>query len=182
MTTFKPEEFNLLKKYANQAKNVLEFGVGESTELFNGSESVSNIVSVESDRQWLMKMVLKDLQKVDFAYVEVGAIPNEFGTPHADYKKVWSYYSDQALRVSNIDTVFVDGRFRVACMLKSFISCNDDCVFLIHDYTRRDHYFVVENFFEIVESAGSLVVFKKRSDYDKDLLAQCIKDFENDWR
>jgi len=181
MTTFKPEELVLLKKYANKAVNVLEFGVGESTELFNASDSVQSIVSVESDRNWLAAMVLKDLSKVDFTYVEMGTRPNTWGQPTEEFKKVWSYYSDQALKHPNVDTVFVDGRFRVACMLKAAITCGDDCVFIIHDYNWRPYYFILEDFLEKIEEAENLAIFKKK-ECDHSALEQTIRTFETDWR
>eukprot|EP01071_Lankesteria_metandrocarpae_P003014 Lankesteria_metandrocarpae@DN2708_c0_g1_i1.p1 len=50
--------------------------------------------------------------------------------------------------LKTFDVVHVDGRFRVACALNAWKYMDDESVLLIHDYTNRPHYHVIEQVFE----------------------------------
>ncbi|WP_232473249.1 hypothetical protein [Brachyspira sp. SAP_772] len=61
--------------------------------------------------------------------------------------------------MNNIDTILVDGRFRVACVLNSIFYCRN-AVIIIHDFFNREYYNVLLNYLDIVEKADTLGVFK----------------------
>ena len=75
------------------------------------------------------------------------------------------------------DLILVDGRFRVACTLQSILNCqnNKNLKILIHDYSFRDEYQIVEKYLNRDESINSLYVFSIKEQIDKDDL---VKDYE----
>ena len=61
------------------------------------------------------------------------------------------------------DIILIDGRFRVACALDIFSKIKKETIVLIHDYTIRDSYHIIENYYKIIEVWDTLAAFIKKS-------------------
>ena len=68
---------------------------------------------------------------------------------------------------NSIDLVFIDGRFRVACVLQTIMNCSKHTKILIHDYTQRQFYHLIEEFLEVVEIVDTLAIFQIKDNIDK---------------
>ena len=68
-------------------------------------------------------------------------------------------------------------RFRVACALQTILQCfnNKDLKILIHDYSLREGYKIVEKYLEITETAKTLFVFKIKNNIN---LKEVTQDYE----
>ncbi len=182
-------EKSLLKKYLSLSKYYLEFGSGGSTFLAVLCSN-TKVYSVESDDNWIKYLsswkVIKDSihnKRLKFFYANIGAV-KEWGIPiNNDLKDVFYKYSSDVFKNENVcfDTVFVDGRFRVACVLKSILECSEDVSILIHDYSMREEYHIIERYLDKVEDADSLFVFRKKSNIDYDELKLCYEKYKDDW-
>lgn len=65
---------------------------------------------------------------------------------------------------SQIDTVFIDGRYRVACALNALKALPNIKKIIIHDYMDRPHYHVLETLLTRQTSAGTLAIFSHKKD------------------
>ncbi len=179
-------EQELLKRYLYTAKNYLEFGSGGSTFLSVNFPNL-NIYSVESDQNWIKYLsswkIIKnaiDEKRLYFIHIDIGTT-GEWGFPVdlSQKNKFYRYSSDVfEQNAVKFDTVFVDGRFRVACVLKTIMQCSDDVVILIHDYPDRDYYHVIENYLDIVDKIDNLYVFKKKLNIDYNEIESCYEEYK----
>lgn len=172
MNPFMPKaETDLLYKYLNKAKYYFEFGSGGSTYQASLKENIKKIYTVENDSIWLKKLKSKVTNpNVNFIFVEMniknksGGTPKQAGQPQHDK---WIEYSHAFKNLKpdeckQIDTILVDGRFRVACALNCFEKMNDNAVILFDDFQNRKFYHEVLQYFDVVEKAGRMVVLKKK--------------------
>lgn len=172
------KEKDLLKKVIITSKNYLEFGTGGST-IFTLENSSADIVSVDTHQLWLdhmkkYRIISKNLGKrLELIKVDIGPTKN-WGFPINTENRCSFPDFSSAVFLNNstsFDTVLIDGRFRVACTLKSILHLQsvNGLRILIHDYSFRSAYHIVEEFLHVVESADSLFVFgiKKNVDLDK---------------
>ena len=129
--------------------------------------------SVESDSQWhnkLKTILNNNNNKVCFIYNEMDTQPNNLGYPGPKSTEIQcKTYSELILLLNenerkNIDLVLIDGRFRVACCLKSFQAINNECLIAFDDFLDRPHYHIVLNYFDIVEKTqdNRMVILKKK--------------------
>lgn len=180
-------EKNLLKKYISASRNYLEFGLGGST-IYSLLNSNAKIISIDTNVPWIdfmkafkvISINLKDRLKIE--YINIGPTKN-WGFPidesqaelFPDFSsKPFTFYD-----ANEFDTILVDGRFRVACVLSSIIHRTQnkhELRILIHDYSFREEYKIVEKYLNIVESAKSLFVFRIKDTYDE---AQLLKDYNH---
>lgn len=179
------EEPGLYKKYLEKSKSYFEFGSGGSTCLAVRL-GVPSIVSVESDINWINKLLsiptVKSYSGLRFIYMDIDADPNNWGYPKTTNKLVnWHHYS-RAIAPYRPDLVFVDGRFRVACCLQAWFVMSEDAFLMIHDYSDRAHYHIIENFFELVDSLNTLYVFKKKSHVDASIVYATLAKYIHDTR
>jgi hypothetical protein len=177
------DEINLFTAYLKESKSYFEFGSGGSTCLAV-QLGIPSIVSVESDINWINKLrtfqVVKD--KVQFHYIDIDANPDNWGYPKTLNKiSNWHYYSG-VITPYNPDLIFVDGRFRVACCLRSWLIMSEDSFLMIHDYKDRTQYHIIEQFFELVESLNTLYVFRKKADVDIRLVYSTLDKYIHDTR
>ena len=171
------KERALLIKYLKKSKKYLEFGAGGSTFLAL-LKSNTKIYSVESDINWLnylrewriIKFFEKD-QRLNFNFVNIGKT-KEFGFPADEkHKDLFPNYSKSVYEINditNFDTIFIDGRFRVACTLAAILNTKQDTKIILHDYTKRENYHIIEHFLDKIESADTMVVFKKKDNINID--------------
>ena len=129
-------ERELFVKSISESKEYLEFGSGGSTFIVLKTTK-ANVISIESDINWINHMrdnktIFEEEQfcRLKFVHIDIGEI-SSIGMPK-DKSKMESYpkYSEEIFKrldknkVDKIDTVLIDGRFRVACTLNTIINCN----------------------------------------------------------
>lgn len=165
-------DLKLFYKYMDQATNYFEYGSGGSTFQACKRNNIKSIYSVESDLTWVneIKILTKDNDKIKFMYNEMDTQPKTWGRPGKNSTdKQMKSYSDQLLTFTHdeqqsIDLVFIDGRFRVACCLKSFNVTSKDCLFIFDDFLNRPYYHVILDYFEIIDKTidDRMVVLRKK--------------------
>ena len=160
---FHGNDKKLFEKYINNAKFYFEYGAGSSTYHASLKLNLKKIIVVESDKEWYNKVnnMIVNKDKFIFNYIEMNSVPNTLGKPGPNSKKEdWIKYSDVIRKISKdisskIDLVLIDGRFRVACCLKSFNIINDNCIILFNDFLNRDKYHVVLDFYNVIDKTTS---------------------------
>ena len=171
------DEKKLLIKYLKKSKKYLEFGAGGSTFLAL-LKSNTKIYSVESDinwlnylREWRIIKFFEKNQRLNFNFVNIGKT-KEFGFPADEkHKDLFPNYSKSVYEINDItdfDTIFIDGRFRVACTLAAILNTKQDTKIILHDYAKRENYHIIEHFLDKIESADTMVVFKKKDNINID--------------
>jgi predicted O-methyltransferase YrrM len=148
-----------LKNYFNliaRDKNVLEFGAGGSTIFF--AEICNHVTSVESDRYFIDKLESQLLNKnfsnkVEFYRANIGPV-SAYGQPLGLTRKIFEkkfklysggvFLSREEKTSKRFDIVFIDGRFRVACVMSSLLSLHYNFLLVIDDYFDRTEYQIVE--------------------------------------
>jgi predicted O-methyltransferase YrrM len=97
--------------------------------------------------------------------------PNTWGHPGKNATDIQKKnYSNQITKLSkeeqeNIDLVFIDGRFRVACCLKCYDIIKDNCLIAFDDFlSRPKHYYIVLKYFDMIEKTkdNRMVILKKK--------------------
>lgn len=177
----------LLCKYLKKSDSYLEFGAGGSTFLAL-LHSKTKIYSVESDKNWInylrkWKIITKaeEFQKLIFNYVDIGKT-KECGFPVDDTEKdKFPDYSKAVFeKYSNIkfDTVFIDGRFRVACTLAAILNTSLNSIIILHDYANRKGYHIIERFLDKIESANAMVVFRKKNNINLAEVNQLYEEYK----
>lgn len=186
MAMSQPEE-DLLTRYLQSSTKYLEFGSGESTKLALHSSSIERVDSVESSQHFVEdyfeddELIWRaiDSNRLNFHYVDIGPT-KDWGIPIDKTKKyLWPNYSLSIFRRKrDYDLVLIDGRFRVACALSSMLSIPSKCDYLIHDFPVLPELFVLLNFLEIKERAGTLVAFEKRRNIDSSKAHRLIMKYQ----
>ncbi len=170
------EERKLFEKIISTSNYYLEFGAGGSTfsVLQNSSATV---FSVESSAEWIAGMrqyrMIRSNEKsrLSFEQVAIGPTGN-WGFPIVNiFKESFPEYSSSIFRrisAKLIDTVLVDGRFRVACILKVILEChdNDPVKIMVHDFWIRPQYHCVLKFLDVLFQKETLAVFRIKADLD----------------
>jgi hypothetical protein len=169
-------DIKMFYKYLNRTTNYFEYGSGGSTYQASIRLNIMKIYSVESDRDWHIKLrnILKNKNNIRFIYNEMDTKPNTWGNPGPKSNKTqWINYSNYITLLDEeskkeIDLVMIDGRFRVACCLKCFSVINNDCLIAFDDFLNRPHYHIVLNFYDIVEKTADnrMVILKKKKDVE----------------
>ncbi len=170
-------------QYLNRCTHYFEFGSGGSTYQASLTKNILRIHSVESDRLWYNK-ISRLILHPNFTYIfnDMDAAPNTYGHPGAkgtdDQKR---RYSSRIVELSaaekeTIDFVLIDGRFRVACCLKTFGSVQENCRIAFDDFTNREWYHIVLEYFDIAhEILDRMVILKKKpgiAEVPRDVIAK----------
>ena len=164
-------DYIMFSKYLDNITIYFEYGSGGSTYQASIRNNIKKIYSVESDITWQNK--LKETIKnsnINFIFNKMDTHPNTWGHPGKNateiQKKKYSNYIKELSKAEqdSIDLVFIDGRFRVACCLKCYNVIRDDCVIVFDDFLNRPHYFIVLDYFNIVEKTqdNRMVILKKK--------------------
>lgn len=180
--TFGNEETgNFLKSKILNSKIFLEFGSGNTTII--AEENKLNYYSIESDKNFFTYLKKNGVKKIHFyslGYVEFYSYPLLKSSLFKNYykSKAKKYASDIFNKLNKDfifpDLIMVDGRYRVLCMLNifKFLKINklfETCV-ILDDYSKRDYYNEIQNFFKISLSGRMAVCFinenKSLSDLD----------------
>ena len=135
-----------------------EFGSGGSTNI--ASYYKVKTYSVESDINW-HNYLKKNNIKANYISVDLKA--KYYGYPGKqtninDWKRYIQAYKSEYM--ANI--ILIDGRFRVACALDIFSKIKKDTIVLIHDYSIRKYYHIIENYYTKIEEWDSLAAFIKK--------------------
>lgn len=71
-------------------------------------------------------------------------------------------------KAKDIDLILIDGRFRVACCLKSHGLISESCVIAFDDFFNRPQYHIVLDYYDIIEKTTDniMVILKKKTDTD----------------
>ena len=169
-------ETALLQAIVPQGGRVLEFGAGGSTQFFF-EHGVQELVSVESDGEWLKTLVSSPLIRLQLKYgrwlplhVDIGPT-GAWGAPVSSsldarwleyHLFCWSHIENK-----HFDLALIDGRFRVACACQVLFHCtNSDVVVAFHDFWIRQEYHAILEFFDQKHSADSLCVMTPKPDLD----------------
>lgn len=182
------KEQEALINYLKNSNNYLEFGSGGSSflALLNSN---AKVYSVESDETWIdylrtWKFIRKNEEnkRILFNVVNIGST-KEWGYPVDDRNREkfpdYSMNIFKNLNKINIDTVFIDGRFRIACALAALINY-PNAIILIHDYTFRSNYHVLEQYLDKIETIDTLSIFKIKKDIDKQVLYKAYNQYKYD--
>ncbi|WP_419663764.1 hypothetical protein Dvar_39840 [Desulfosarcina variabilis str. Montpellier] len=161
----------LFKRLAANAHCYGEYGAGQSTR-WMAKHTHAKIHSVETNEQWARSVALECGQpdRVNVRYCDVGPV-EQWGRPvgytHRDgfrtYIHAWWDAGEKP------DLVLVDGRFRVACFLKTLKEAEYGTFILFDDYMKRPHYHLVEEFIPPVEKCGRQVLFVKTAEVELDI-------------
>jgi len=179
------DELVLFKSLLRQANHVLEYGCGGSTALAASYRDL-RLFGVESDPVWLRKVeahpALKSASatgRVSLNYVNIGPT-KKWGKPlNENCRHNWPLYSSLPWSTqSDYDLIFVDGRFRVACILNAVLKAHRDALIMVHDFWNRPHYHVVLPFLDLKKSSGTLGVFQRRHHIDKDCVESLIEEYK----
>ena len=180
-------EQKVFNKHIKNSKYYLEFGSGGST-LRALQKSKAKIYSVESSLAWInhlsnyliiRKAKLKG--RLFFHHVDIGET-KRWGYPVSqDSKILFPNYSNSvfnSLEANKIDTVLVDGRFRLACVLSVILNMysNDNTKIIIHDFWHREKYHRVLKYLIEIDKVDTLGVFKIKRNVDLTLVE---KDYDN---
>ena len=173
------------------SKYYLEFGGGGSTFLALKSTN-AKVVCVEGDINWINFMRMNYfiyeqelLCRLKFYFVYIGKIRDtSYPIDDSEYDKYPNYSSKvfEDIEKEKIDTVFIDGRFRVSCALQSIINLNKNVIIIIHDFFDRNYYHVLLNYLECINRADTLGVFKIKENIDYNEIKELIKQYQYDLR
>ena len=172
---------------------VLEFGAGGSSAFF-AKKGVRQLISVESDREWINRMLLGNSTLRQWAkagrwrpfHVQIGAT-GEWGFPLSQEPAVaWLNYHQaiwDAVDAAALDFVLVDGRFRVACALQLLLRAREKTPrILVHDFAQREYYAVLLEFFDVVEQAETAVILDRKAPVPLAEVALCLQRHQFDNR
>ena len=153
-----PNELKAFCYFMKPGNIYFEFGAGGSTNI--ASFYKVKTYSVESDAKWHEK--LKD-NHIKAFYITIDLNTSLYGYPGNNTGiKNWKEYIEAYKTEYNADIVLIDGRFRVACALNIFNKIKNDTIVLIHDYTQRTYYYILEQFYLKLYSWDTLTLFIKR--------------------
>jgi hypothetical protein len=180
MSSFTQKEKDFLIRKLNQSVHYLEFGAGESTILASQSNTIKTINCVETCKIWAdnIRKKIKKSAKID--YVDVNSNCTGYGRPIDDKKKHnWPIYQEYSHN-KEYDLCLIDGRFRVASFLNSYLNAKPNCCLLIHDYQRKN-YKEIEKAVEIHKMVDTFGVFFKQSKFNNSLILEIIEKYKNNW-
>jgi len=182
----------LFDKTVKNSKHYLEFGAGGST-LRVLQYSKAKIYSTDSDLNWirfLRKYWLVryfESRRLHFFYVDIGRT-KEWGYPVGyDSEDLFPDYSAtvfKSIEKTKIDTVLIDGRFRIACVLKTILECssNKDLVIIIHDFWNRPAYSMLQKYLVVINQVDTMGVFKIRANLNQKFVKKDYELYKFDYR
>lgn len=153
-------EIDLAASYLRSTDTYLEWGSGGST--LNFAPMVKRAFSIEHDCEWFnymrgqLRARRSNYSNLHSVCVGVRRGQNGWGTissyEHGDYRTFKPYVDRvDSFGERTFDAIFVDGRARMACALKSLQYMTNDSVLFIHDfYTRNSQYGGVLQYFNEV--------------------------------
>jgi len=161
----------LFEETVKDARHYLEFGMGGST-LLALQISRAKVYTVESSYEWIEHMrkylLIRwyERKRLFIFHANIGPT-GRWGYPISNlYRDHFSLYSERVFHFigkQNIDVVFIDGRFRVACALQVILRYNTNNLnILIHDFWNREYYHILLNYLEPLKKVDTLGLFAIR--------------------
>lgn len=173
----------------SHADSVFEFGLGESTYIAN-AVNVRRYAGVDSDAKWVAMARDQVSSTYRFYFADIGPTA-EWGYPvdrkNVPKKAIYQYQiMPLASEIHPFDVYMVDGRFRVPCMIASFLHASarggnpNETIVLLHDcfpqkyisnrtgplpygINERTDYAKADHLVEVVDHSGSrLCVYKRK--------------------
>lgn len=158
------------------AESVFEFGIGESTEIA-AMTNLPRYAGVDSSAEWISTAQLQAPDRFRFSFADVGPT-REWGNPTSNntLAKMALNYQLAPLRIERdaFDVYFVDGRWRVACVMVSFLHAIqsggdvNEIRVILHDYAGRGgpkgSYGIVESIATIEKRSEKAVVLALKGD------------------
>lgn len=118
-------------------------------------------------------------------FCDIGPVGN-WGIPIDESKRdAWPrYHADvwNDVPSDTVDCVFVDGRFRVACVLQALLRVRRDVPIVVHDFWDREHYHAVLPFMMGVSRVDTLMVGRRDPKSDSKTIAGCLDMHAFDFR
>jgi hypothetical protein len=181
----------------SHAQTYLEYGAGGSTII--ATRRAKCVVTVETDQRFLeavSKRVASVGGQAEYYPVPVDiGLTGKWGRPVIPFKSPgrlasWRQYSAAPWKLlADLgrvpDMVFIDGRFRVASVLQSFISLPDqtNCRFLLDDFLGRgETYGAVLEFAEDVVLYDRTLAFRRSSQFDRERCRSVLARYQTDPR
>lgn len=177
-----------------RASVYLEYGSGGST--VAAARAVDHIVTVESDARFLGAVTRRVEDRAGrsatFAplHVDIG-VTEKWGRPLVEWAfgarpELWRRYSSAPwdyLRERSLvpDFIFVDGRFRVACVLESLLRLPGATTpILLDDFDRRTRAYGAVLEFADAQPAGRALVLHRKADFDRAGCVRALAAFQRD--
>lgn len=174
------EDREYLAELYYQSESVFEFGVGESTDIATAT-NVPRYVGVDSSSEWITQVRQRAPNRFRFQFCDIGET-GAWGFPRQSPPTAKAKYNYQVapllLEKKPFDVYLVDGRFRVSCVVASFLHAlstggdlNKTRV-LLHDYgyhPRMRNYSIVETVANTQQKGKFLVMSLKHNAMDAQL-------------
>jgi hypothetical protein len=193
---FDNQSMAIFKALISNAQTYLEYGSGGSTAL--AARYAKTVVSVDHDRAFLEaveQQIYKTACCAEFKPIVVNiGIAGPWGypvftQPTNSRLQRWKNYPAAPWRfleqkMLEPDVILIDGRFRVACALESFLRLGPEstCNVLVDDYAGRSHYKSIEEFGDLVALHGRMAQFRKAVGLDVVKCRRVLEDFYRDFR
>jgi len=179
--TMTENEQKMFKEYIHGTKIYLEFGSGGST-IAALTNSNRKVYSVESSKDWIekmnenMKLFTDRGGQFKLIHADIGKT-GEWGTPiintnEGNHDRLLNYSQDlfeEYKEMKLADVVLIDGRFRVACCLKTLLETSENTVIMFHDFWNRPQYHIIKKYVNIIDGIDTLMICRKKT---------CISDDE----
>jgi hypothetical protein len=143
-------EKELFDNMLSKGSVYFEFGLGGSTLFAAKHANLNHITAVDSSAAWIMKvksqaLIAADIQRgrISIGHVDLGPV-GPYGYPiHRNTAKEREY-SRAIIGTTRVpDVVLVDGRYRVACALRTALEAVENgwpsLILMIHDYERHEY-------------------------------------------
>lgn len=157
-----------------EAESVFEYGIGEST-MIAAATNLPRYAGIDNSAEWISTTRSQVPDRFRFSFADVGPT-REWGNPVANktLAKMALDYQLSPLQVERdpFDVYLVDGRWRVACVMASFlhaIKTGGDMSkvrVILHDYSegRSGSYGIVESIATVERRSEKAVVLVMRDD------------------
>jgi hypothetical protein len=159
-----PNEKQLLFRYLTGINNYFEFGSGGSTA--QAAIRAKYVVSVENDAAWHahLRNLIGPCTNIVWYTVDHQVPFGSWGRPGRNSSRAaWSNYTHAYNAKYHADVILIDGRFRVSCAMCVFSEITEKTFVVMHDFPDRRHYWVVLNWYDLIELADRLAVFTRKS-------------------
>jgi len=174
----------LLSSLYREATSVFEYGLGESTRIANAVK-VPRYAGIDSDPTWVVETRKGVAPHFRFYLADVGET-EAWGQPVEKLSKQSLDYQLAPLQSEqqSFDVYMVDGRWRVASVLASFLHAssrgpNKTPKVLLHDCKSRPRYQKLHELLDLVDKSERLCVFERKSStMDADLLELWKEEYE----
>lgn len=166
-------DIEIFELYLKGSRIYFEFGSGYSTIFAAQFNSIQKIFTVENDVRWAKLVKSFKIPKIKIIYVDTNSDNSRLGRPKTkDFDKISNYFTTYHKKYK-ADLMLIDGRFRVNCALDILSKISNSTYVLFDDFNNRPEYYVILNYYKVVERGDKLVVLNKRTDIN---LAKLEKD------